>query len=237
MIGGTGHDRRMLLPHSGPPRLVGLRDELLAFALGASCAGCDERGTVLCRACLAEIAPAPLALLTPSGLPVHAALRFTGVAARCIRRLKGEGETLLAPPLGAALASVMGSVIGPVRFVPVPTMKAAFRRRGYRVPDVLIRCAGESPHRALLAARRRADQRGLTAGERARNVEGSMRAHRGGGGSPVVLVDDVVTTGSTLDEGARALRAAGYEVLSAVALADTPQHSTLTADSSTTQRK
>lgn len=222
--------------HRSHPSLLGLRDELLAFVLGASCAGCDEGGTVLCNACRAELAPEPLVLRTPAGLRVDAALSFAGVAARCIRRLKGEGETLLAAPLGAALAAVMRAADA-TRFVPVPTTRVAFRRRGYHVPELLVRRAGGSPHHILRAVSGRADQRGLSARERAENVDRSMRAVRPGRGRFVTVVDDVMTTGATLDEAARALRAADYRVVGGLVLAATPRHRILTADSSTTQSK
>lgn len=218
------------------PHLRALGDELLAFVLAASCAGCDRGGTVLCASCRGEMESTSRVMHTPGGLPVAAALPFTGVAARCIRRLKGEGETLLARPLGEALRSVLvtearsGALI-----VPVPTSRAAFRRRGYRVPDLLIRRAGFRPQRLLRTTSQRADQRGLGAQDRAANVRESMRAVRGGHES-VIVVDDVVTTGATLDEAARALRLAGFDVVSGVALAATPRHRGLRGDSSATRR-
>lgn len=220
-----------------------LRDlgaELAAFLLAANCPGCDAPGQLLCEACRNALSAAPVEVSTPDGLAVRAALPYGGVAARCIRRLKGEGETLLARPLGAALAVVLTDAIGPpgagVRAVPVPTGRAAFRRRGYRVPDLLLRQAGAEPLRILGSARAAADQRGLGVRERAANVRGSMRVRGTGGGRRVVLVDDVITTGATLDEAARVLRAAGFRVSCAVALAATPRHAALTSHSSTIHR-
>lgn len=220
-----------------------LLTELGGFLLGASCAGCDLPGALLCAACRSSLVPLPVDVTTPSSLVVRAALSFDGVAARCIRRLKGEGETLLARPLGEALAAVLSAAIdaaggsGGVLVVPVPTTRAAFRRRGYRVPDLLIRRAGARETRLLRITRSRADQRGLGIAERAQNVHGAMRARRAGSGERVVLVDDVVTTGATFDEAMRALTAAGYEVISAVALAATPSRRGLTGHSSSTHRR
>ncbi len=168
-------------------------------------------------------------------MPVVAALTYEGVPARCIRRLKEEGETLLARPLGAALRVAIDEFLpgtGRARLVPVPTSRAAFRRRGYRVPDLLIRRAGLSVSRLLAPTRTTADQRGLDIAERRRNVAQSMRVRHARGGRDILLVDDVITTGATLDEAARALTAAGNRMLGAVTLAATPRHREFTSNAS-----
>ncbi|WP_307374857.1 ComF family protein [Microbacterium sp. W4I20] len=212
--------------------------DVAAFLLAASCAGCDEPGILLCPSCARELAPTPREVETPQGLRVRAALSFDGVPARCIRRFKGEGETLLARPLGAALAAVLAPVVSSSTWVvPVPTSGRAFRARGYRVPEMLVRRAGSPPQRVLALRARTADQRGLGVGERALNVRDSMGARQSGGGAEAVLVDDVVTTGATFDEAARALSAAGFHVVAAVALAATPRHAGFGGDSSETHRR
>lgn len=199
--------------------------ELLAFLLAADCAGCGLPGELLCDECRSLLAPDPVVRTTPGGLEVHAALTYRGVAARCIRRLKEEGQTMLARPLGSALSGVLQEAVPEgALIVPVPTGAAAFRRRGYRVPELLVRRAGFGVERLLRPARRTSDQRGLGRRERARNVAGSIRsAGARDPDPPVVLIDDVVTTGATLDEAARALREAGVRPIGAVALAATPR--------------
>ncbi|PKI92015.1 ComF family protein [Actinomycetales bacterium SN12] len=196
--------------------------DALALLLAASCPGCDSSGTLLCDACRMLLHAEPHEVRTPQGMLVHAALRYEGVPARAIRRLKEDGATMLARPLGAALGDILRRTLADALIVPVPTSRAAFRRRGYRVPDLLVRRAGATAHRLLVPARQTGDQRGLGREARAHNVAGSMRAARRGHG-PVVIVDDVVTTGATLDEAARALRAAGFVPVCAVALAATPR--------------
>jgi predicted amidophosphoribosyltransferase len=113
--------------------------------------------------------------------------------------------------------------------VPVPSSRAAFRRRGYAVTDLLARRAGATPRRLLVPGRAGLDQRGLGRQERARNVGGTLRARRAEG-MRVVVVDDVVTTGATLDEAVRVLRRAGADVVGAAAVATTPLRSFSTAN-------
>ena len=192
-------------------RVGALAAETGALLLAASCAGCDRPGTVLCDGCRVALTPRPRDVRTPGGLRV---------------RLKGAGQTLLGRPLGAALSAVLLPALEPGAWViPVPTSRAAFRRRGYRVPELLVRCAGAEPQRVLGLTRQVRDQRELPAAARADNLRGAMRARRRGLGAPAVVVDDVVTTGSTLDEATRALATAGFVVVGAVALAATPMSS------------
>ncbi|MGW8484222.1 ComF family protein [Microbacterium sp. NPDC055903] len=206
-----------------------LCEEVLGLLLGASCAGCDAPGWMLCEGCAEAVAPAPLRARLPRGGEATAALAFEGVAARCVRALKEEGATMLARPLGAALAAV----IPPNALcVPVPTRPSAFRARGYRVPELLIRAAGARPVRLLASTGRASDQRLLGREQRAMNVAGTMRATRAGDGRAVVVVDDVVTTGATLSEASAVLTRAGFDVVGCVALAATARRGRDTPDSS-----
>ncbi|KNY07415.1 ComF family protein [Microbacterium sp. GCS4] len=214
--------------------LRSLGTEVLGLLLAACCAGCGAPEVILCDACRGELSAAPIDLRTPGGLAVRAALPFDGVRARCVRRLKDDGETLLVRPLGAALAAaiarspVPSAALVPVpsaALVPVPTSRRSMRRRGFSVPEVLIRGTGHRPLRVLSTVPGRRDQRGLDVADRAANVRGSMRARSGSDGREVIVVDDVMTTGATLDEAATTLARAGYRVSSAVVLAATPRHS------------
>ncbi|WP_029149298.1 ComF family protein [Microbacterium indicum] len=199
--------------------------EAFALLLPVACGGCDAPGVALCPACRAALGPR-VERADVAGLAVHAALRYEGVSAAAIRALKQRGRTDLARPLGralrAALAAVGDGEHGLVAVVP-PTSRAAMRRRGYRVVDLLVRRAGVRPARLLRYARRVGDQRALGRAERRRNVAGSMRATGAAEGARVVLVDDVATTGSTLAEARRALEEAGAIVVGAAVVAATPR--------------
>ncbi|MDF5751372.1 phosphoribosyltransferase family protein [Spongiactinospora sp. TRM90649] len=183
----------------------------------------------------------------PLGLPVcWAAGEYAGPVRRAVIAYKERGRVALAGPLGDALAGVlavaMAEVVpgGPVGVVPVPSAPGAGRRRGHdpvgRLAALAVRTLARQGWpvtlaRAVEPCGHVADQARLGAAERAVNLAGAFRAcppaRRGGepwrGEGVAVLVDDVVTTGATLAEAARALRAAGVGVPLAVTLAATPR--------------
>lgn len=216
--------------------------DALAILLPVQCAACDEPDTVLCATCRRGLAPVPRRTTLRSGVSVESGLAFDGVAARVIRSLKEDGRTALARELAPALREVAG-VWEADAFVPVPTSRAAYRRRGFRVAELVARRAGLHTERLLVPARRTADQRRLGVDGRRANVVRSMRAVapsrvevRGGAATTpaaprrVVVLDDVLTTGATLDEAVRALRAEGACVVGAVTIAATPRRFGRTTD-------
>ena len=87
--------------------------------------------------------------------------------------------------------------------------------------DALARRAGADPVRLLNNARRTEDQRGLGRSARGSNLAGSMHC-ADARGLRVLLVDDVVTTGATLEEASRAVISAGGVVIGAATVASTP---------------
>lgn len=197
----------------------------LIFLLGERCAGCNSALATMCDACLATFQPIA-APRTPRGLEVVSALEYAGAVACGIRALKG-GRTELARVFAPAVAAAVMAAdrAGSLALVPVPTSARSYRQRGYRVPEALLRAAGVPAYAALAARGRAADQRELTAGERAANAAGSMRM-RYGCDTPkrALIFDDVYTTGATLDEAARVLRERGCAVLGAVTLAHTKRN-------------
>jgi predicted amidophosphoribosyltransferase len=74
------------------------------------------------------------------------------------------------------------------------------------------------PRHPLRFVRRPADQAGLGVAERAANVDGCLAARIDLTGRRILVVDDVLTTGATLRETCRAIRAAGGEVAACAVL-------------------
>ncbi|AZC13497.1 MULTISPECIES: phosphoribosyltransferase family protein [unclassified Microbacterium] len=208
--------------------------DALALVLPVECAGCDAEDQALCGGCRRALAPRPTKRLLGDEISAYSALAFEGVPARVIRGLKEDGRTALTRPLGRALrAAVLATgVAEDAILVPVPSSRAALRRRGFAVAPLLIRRAGFRAVALLAPARVTADQRGLDRDARARNVAGSLRVRARRAelvrDRPIVIVDDVLTTGATLLEAARTLRSAGLVVVAAATVAATPRRSSAT---------
>ncbi|MEJ1156456.1 ComF family protein [Microbacterium marmarense] len=201
--------------------------QALTLVMPVECGGCGAADVNLCERCVDELRPHPSrrALAGVDGdVPLWSGLRFEGVAARVIRAVKEDGRTSLISSLTPALNAAVAKVSPPADtvVVPLPTSRAAYRRRGYRVPDRLAARTTLPVARLLRTARRTADQRGLTIMQRRENVSLSMRS-MDAAGRRVIVLDDVVTTGATLQEAIRALRSAGAIVLGAVTVAATPR--------------
>lgn len=191
-----------------------------------------------CRAALSGAAPYRVRPVPePPGLPaVHAAARYADEVRAVLLAHKERGALTLARPLGEALAGAVRAGMGEagvgvgegpqahrgVLLVPVPSARAAVRARGHDPARRIalaaagaLRRAGVPVRVAAVLRQRRAvaDQSGLGSRQRLDNLVGALTVVPGGarvlcGGGPVVLVDDVITTGASLAESARAVRAA-----------------------------
>ncbi|MGV8896740.1 MAG: ComF family protein [Rhodoglobus sp.] len=208
-----------------------------AVLMPVQCAGCDAEDRGLCPDCVSGLRPAPTHQTTAGGLEVVTALRYEARVRRVILALKEHHRTDVAAALSRPLELAIGQSVaeavarwqGPglapmrrrVEVAPVPTSRSSYRRRGYDPVALILRHTMYTPARVLFAARRTTAQKSLDRAGRASNLRGAMAAKRTLTGRSFVLVDDVVTTGATLDEAARAIRAAGGEVVGGATIAFT----------------
>jgi predicted amidophosphoribosyltransferase len=201
----------------------------LAIAFPVSCAGCGAPDHAVCPVCRAQLAPAPSRFERP-GVTGRAALRYGGVVRSVIASYKEQGRTDVAAALGPALrAAVRAALAGPaaetascVLLVPIPPSRAALRARGYDPVSRLLASAGFRGTRGLAHVGVRADQAGLGRNERAWNLAGTLAGRPSAvAGRSIIIVDDIVTTGATLYEAGRAVRAAGGTVIGFATLAET----------------
>lgn len=209
---------------------------LLDLVLPTACAACAHPGRELCVECEAELLAPVLGRHSPSprpaGLPDLAIARsYDAVARAALLAHKERGRLRLVRPLGEALGAALRALELPetTLVVPVPSSRAAVRSRGFdharRLARAGARSAGLGSAVLLVPARSVADQSGLSTAARAANLAGALRARRDLSGLDVVVVDDVVTTGATLVEAARALTAGGARVLGAACVAGTLRRS------------
>lgn len=212
-------------------------DPVLDLLLGGSCVGCARPGRALCRACgellpttpwPAWPTPVPPGLATP-----WVAASYDGLVRAVLLAHKERHVAGLARPLAELLAAAASAAApAPRLLVPVPSRPGAARARGHEpLLEVCRRAARLLPGTRLAPLLRSRggvlDQAGLTAGERAANLVGSMwsptaslRAQAGRQGH-VVVCDDVLTTGSTVREAQRALGSAGVDVVAVACIAAT----------------
>jgi ComF family protein len=150
-------------------------------------------------------------------------------ADRIVHQLKYRGWHALADPMGRLMAGVRlpQDVLDEAHIVvPVPTSVVRMRTRGYNQAELLARQYARITRRTVIDVLERADgttQTALQPAERRANVAGAFRLRRNAprslGGSHVLLIDDVLTTGATALEATQTLAQAGVRCVSVVTFA------------------
>ncbi|HSM19529.1 MAG TPA: ComF family protein [Hyphomicrobiales bacterium] len=151
---------------------------------------------------------------------------YEGALRRAIHLLKYDRMTPLARPLGERLALAASDFSGYDAIVPAPLHWGRRWDRGFNQADLLARevsrRTGVPLDRRLLRTRPTPPQAGLSATERRLNVRGAFKAAGGKEairGKKLIVVDDVMTTGATLEACARALKRVGAAEVAVLTLA------------------
>ncbi|MBK6869468.1 MAG: ComF family protein [Burkholderiales bacterium] len=213
-----------LICHAWPARTL-CADCVARFAAPTrrcdACALPVPAGVTRCGACLREPPP-----FDRCRVAVAYAWPWVG----CVARFKFQQDPGLAPALAELLAAapdVADELAQAPLVLPMPLSAERLAERGYNPAQLLAErlAPGRTRPDLLLRVRHGTPQRGLTRAERLRNVRGAFALDARHAGAlqaqRVVLVDDVMTTGASLAEAARALRTAGVAHITALAFART----------------
>ena len=188
------------------------------------CLGCSALGLSICSQCRLSWHPhifRSTSRLAPH-FPIYSAVSYSPIAGKVLLASKENGliqaDELILYALKKALSQcVKDQGIG--MLIPIPSRPSAARLRGRQfVAELSKKLAVETQlptFEILVHTRKVRDQSSLDARARIKNLTGAMSALRYLSGK-AILIDDLVTTGATLHEAARALREKGIEVAAAV---------------------
>lgn len=207
-------------------------------ALCVPCADSLPHNRSACRACALPLPDGQHGALCGRCLrrspPVSATLApfiYADPLDRWVGALKFQRDLAAGQLMGELLAAALVDTTlfdGIDALVPMPLHRRRLRERGFNQVVELLRplhAAGAPPMPLhwLRRERETTAQSGLSAGERRRNLRGAFVADAAVRGQRVLLVDDVITTGSTAMEAARSLLRAGAAEVRVLALARVPR--------------
>lgn len=204
--------------------------EIADLLLPRYCAGCGESAehwSVLCARCRRLLARPPQRVFPNVAVPapVFALGPYADAHRGVILAMKERNNLAVRAHVGAVLAAtlehleVRGDIAVADALVPAPTRKANARARGGDPVRAVCEASGRNTCPALVLRSTTADQADLDEAGRRANLQGAVHVQKLPSGS-VVVVDDVVTTGATLEASVAALLARGVRVAGCVTLAE-----------------
>jgi predicted amidophosphoribosyltransferase len=197
------------------------------------CIGCSQLGISICSVCRkswhSHIYHRTIKVLDTS-YPVISAVEYSPIASRVLLRAKEANQEAADQLLVNALSHSLRYFLKNFGFgdlVPIPSRRSATRKRGRDFMQEITELVAENESikslQILRHQRAVRDQSQLNSQQRSRNIAGAFstffnlaEVRDSGNIGPLIIVDDLVTTGATLAEAIRALRTAGFPVLGAV---------------------
>ncbi len=230
---------------STPKLLQRATGAILDLVFPPRCVACGKEGAFLCQACVASAPLIPQPSCVRCARPVRAAglcevcqaepsslegvlspFAMDDVVRQAVYALKYHNLRALAPTLGALMAAhVQQAGVTADVLVPVPLHPHRWRERGYNQAELLAKEIGRrlslpvAPHGLARVKHSDPQARAASREERRANVEDAFLAKASFLGQRVLLVDDVCTTGATLESCAASMLQAGAARVWGVTLA------------------
>ena len=188
------------------------------------CIGCSALGLEICSQCRRSWHPHIYRSWshTAPHFPIFSAIPYSPIAGKVILSAKENGISSADRLIVSALKHALRYSIeekGEATLVPIPSRKSVARLRGRQFITELSRQLSRETGLTLCENLRHTrvvkDQSSLDARSRFANIDGALISQKFFSGK-AFLIDDLVTTGATLNEAARALRMQGIEVAAAV---------------------
>ncbi len=196
-------------------------EKWIALIHDPRCVVCDlVSRTPLCSPCARERG---LITRSPEGLPIVSLGPYEEPLSSRVRRLKYNDETVRVARLASALCAIFPLAWNGAVMIPVPLHPERLVERGFNQSALLVRgVAGQLGHPTDFSSLRRVEATGAQARanhqQRHTNVANSFVSTRHPVARRVVLVDDVATSGATIDSCARSIARAGDEPLGALTI-------------------
>jgi ComF family protein len=221
---------------------MSLLDKITSLYAPHVCVGCGKEGAVLCLSCQEKLSPAVRRCYrchaadinsrtckscrrTSPLFRVQALCRYEGAAKDALWQLKFDNARATAGDIARAMVPLFEQIGDQNAIVVhIPTATSRVRMRGYDQAALIARPAARNAklrHIPLLMRLGQQRQVGLRRSDRLSQLENAYQIKNAAlvRGAHIVLVDDVVTTGATLEAAAKILRMAGAKKIEAIVFA------------------
>ena len=201
-------------------------DRILSVLAPYECLNCSIEGDLLCSGCIQQLTPAPR--YSPEGhiSAAFAGTTYDGIAKELIARLKFSGAQAAVRPMADRLLPLLPAS-NDVIIVPVPTAVRRVRSRGYDQARLIARELSRRsglPSMQCLVRQGHTHQVGASRQQRLSQLADAFRVRdkKLVRGRKILLIDDVMTTGATMESAARTLNTAGASQIYAMVFACVP---------------
>ena len=206
---------------------------LIDLIFPSRCIGCSQLGISICSSCRKSWHPHIYQrdlLILGKSYPVISSVPYSPIASRVLLSAKESNQSAADLLLVGAISHSLNFFVkrfGSGNLIGIPSRKSAIRARGrnfmIEITDSVARIEVLKSFDILRHTRLVQDQSLLDAQQRSINLGGafttsinSPEAAHGGNTGPIIVVDDLITTGATLAEAIRALSTSGFTVIGAV---------------------